>query len=120
MYLYHYSNEPDLTSIDPLKFGSNSHTPCDSSEPRSYFYPNKEYREKFFLSSKYRYTVKTGSDKIYDLATDFKGLYGFHTVDQIIIHLKSKGFIGLKFLHPSGHEIYCLFYSEKVIRKEVL
>jgi hypothetical protein len=120
MLLYHYSNEENLTEIDPAKCFSNSHTPCDSSELRSYYYPDKVYREKFFLGSKYRYTVKTGSDKIYDLSTDFKGIYGFHTIDQIIQLLKKRGYVGLRFLHPSGHAIYCLFYSEKVIRTEVL
>ena len=119
MKLYHYSNE-DLTVIDPLKFGNNSHTPKDSIEPRAYYYLNKEYREKFFLGSKYRYTVVTHSDKIYDLSTDYRGLFGLHSIDEIINILKRSVFIGLKFTHPCGIDIVCLFHLQKVVKKEVL
>lgn len=120
MKLYHYSNEKDLAVIDPVKFGYNSHTPCDGSEPRAYYYPDKEYREKFFLGARYRYTVKTGSDAIYNLAYDFLGLYGTCSIDELIRRLKRKHYVGLYFLHPSGHKIICLFYSQKIIEKEVL
>jgi hypothetical protein len=120
MLLYHYSNEDNLKTIDPDKFCANSHTPVNSEQPRSYYYLNKTDREKFFLGAKYRYTIVTPNNRIYDCLFDVNGLFARYDLDTIISLLKKKGFIGLRFRQISGRDAIALFYSQKIIQKEVL
>lgn len=122
MKLYHYSNK-DLTVIDPDKFGS-SHTPY-SEVKRSYYYVNKEYREKFFLGSKYRYIIELEDSSyvsclLYNLFIDPLLLSNKLTIDDIISYLKHNNYDGFSFINSSGHIIVCLFYPQKIINKEEL
>lgn len=117
MLLYHYSNE-DLELIEPKHFGS-SHTP-HSEIPRSYYYVNPDYREKFFLGARFRYTVGIGHHRIYDCLFDDKGLFSRYSGDDLLIRLKKLGYIGFRFKLPNNHEVVCLFNAQRPIKKESL
>lgn len=127
MLLYHYSNE-DLTIIDPKHFGS-SHTPF-SEIPRSYYYVNPDYKEKFFLGARFRYTVNVKVSKIYDAYLDelriFSGLpiernlNKLLTIDDVLRELKKRGYTGFLFRTESNHDVVALFYAVKPIAKETL
>jgi len=123
MKLYHYSNE-EFEIVSPKFFGANSHSfnaRNDSEIPRSYFYLNKNDREKFFIGAKYRYTVGVDENKIYDLIFDELNLLSRPgTIDVILIELKKRKFIGVRFPHTETREIVALFYPQKIIEREKL
>jgi len=120
MKLYHYSNE-EFEIISPKYFKANSHTPGDSEVPRSYFYCNKHDREKFFLGSVNRYTISVDGNEIYDLLYDELGLLNrFGSIDDVLIELKKRKFIGFRFYNSETREVVALFYAQKIIEREKL
>jgi len=124
MKLYHYSNE-DFEIVSPKFFGTNQHSfgaARDSEVPRSYFYLNKDDREKFFRGAKYRYTVGVNQNEIYDLQFDELNLFNkrSYTLDDILKELKKRKFIGFRFSNSETREVVALFYPQKIIEKEIL
>jgi len=123
--LYHYTNIDNLKYIDPKFYGNNSYTPKNSITKRSYYYTNKKDRELFFLGCMYRYTVCLSDIRyqylIYDIDKDTDKIYNSDklTFDGKMNKIKRKGYIGIQFEY-NNRKVICLFYKQKVIKKEVL
>jgi len=120
MKLYHYSNKPDLEFIDPTFDGSHGYTKSDTFHQLSYFYLTNEFREKFFNSASYRYSVEVSSEKIYDTFTDGKGWFISFSTNDLITKLKENGYSGLSFVQPSGLVVVVSFYPQEIIGREKL
>ena len=117
MILYHYTDKK-INKLQ-VKFAfDNSYSQGDLKAcniKRLFFYTDKQYKESFFKSSKYCYTVNIKDNYIYDLRSDkrqLKNKYSnIYDIINAIKRLKYKGII-----YNVGFNIVNLFNDVKVIQ----
>lgn len=119
--LKHYSNIDFKGYIKPSFLGKNGYSQeslRESDVNRSFFYIGKG-KEYFLNGSKFCYTAKIESSKIYDLIKDNKNLKAIcKNFNAILRRIKFLGYRGVK--GNNGFDVVCLFYPVKYINKRVI
>jgi len=78
----HYSDSPDITELDPMKYGTASYPGAERQRymepqfvPRTYVGVEGQYKEPKIQGRPFRYVTRLEGSTLYDIAADPKGLW---------------------------------------------